>query len=315
MSDKKFKKISRNDLSTLSGIETWQVAGEVYGKLFRYMKPYRWRFWLGAFLEIIAGLFAGVMMVVFRLIFNVVLPPDPARANPADAFKFQLLGHQINMLQWLPESWSDHTSIAPIVIACLMVPGIFLISGSLSYMANYLMLWVSNRVLLDLRNDCYRSLLSQSVGYFSRSKAGNLVQTVFNQARVAQMNLVTLSQDIIKRPVAIASILAVLIWTNWHFTVYSLVVFPLCIIPVMAISKKVRKAGTAEEAEAGAMMVQMTECFTGIRVVKSYAREDYERDRFSRSNVKMNKLIMRYSKAMELVGSLVNLAAVCGWLS
>jgi ABC-type multidrug transport system fused ATPase/permease subunit len=313
MSETKTKKISRKDMAMLSGIETWKVALVVYGKLFRYMKPYRWRFYLGAFFEILAGLSFGVSMFAFRLIFAVVLPADPANHNPAAQFEFAWRGYRFNPMDWLPASLTqNHDSVLPVIIACLLVPLIFLLRGSLSYIANYLMLWVSNRVLLDLRNDCYKSLLSQSVGYFSRAKAGNLVQTVFNQARVAQMNLVTLSKDIIQRPVAIFSILAALLWINWEFTLYSLVVFPLCIIPMMAISRKVRRAGTQEELEAGAMMVQMTECFQGIRVVKSNAREDYEQERFGYSNKKMNILIMRYSKAMEMVGSLVETVASFG---
>src|SRR5687767_12481837 len=123
------------------------------------------------------------------------------------------------------------------------------------------MMWVGNRVLLGLRNDAYRSLMCQWVGYFSRQKVGNLVQTVLNQARVAEQNLVALSRDIVQRPVAILSLVLYLISDNPEFTLHSLLVFPLCIGPVMLVSRKVRKSGTQEELEAGQMLVQMTEAF------------------------------------------------------
>jgi subfamily B ATP-binding cassette protein MsbA len=154
--------------------------------------------------------------------------------------------------------------------------------------------------------------LRQSLGYFSRAKSGQLVQTVFNQARVAQQNLITLSQDLVQRPVAILAIIVTLFVMNPTFTFLSLVVFPLCIVPVVIIGRKVRRAGAQEEQEAGQMMVQMTEAFQGIRVVKSLAREEHEIERFNNSNTKMNKLIMRYGKAMELVGMLVEIVASLG---
>jgi subfamily B ATP-binding cassette protein MsbA len=81
---------------------------------------------------------------------------------------------------------------------------------------------------------------------------------------------------------------------------------------VILIGKKVRKAGAQEEQEAGQMMVQMTECFHGIRVVKSHAREDFEEKKFKDSSTKMNKLIMRYGKALELVGMSVEVVASLG---
>lgn len=306
------KRYSRKDLAMLSSAETWVVARQTYAKLFRYMRPYRWRFYTGIFFEILSGLSNALIIYGFKVIFSVVLPVDKEGHTAADGLKIGWGTHKWNIMGMFPESWAHHDSIAPVIIACALVPLLFLVRGGLTYVANYLTMWVGNRVLYDLRNDAYKALLNQSLSYYAREKVGNLVQTVFNQARVAQQNLVTFSQDIVQRPVAIISILATLLVQNWHFTVYSLVVFPLCLWPVIAISKKVRRAGSQEELEAGQMMVHMTECFSGIRVVKANAREDFELKRFNNANTKMNTLIMRYGKAMEIVGSAVETVASFG---
>jgi ABC-type multidrug transport system fused ATPase/permease subunit len=304
------KKISRTDLANLSSWETLQVAGEVYKKLFIYIKRYRWRFYLGMFFEVLAGMSNAVFVYGFKIIFDIVLVTDPASKNTIKPIKIPFIQEKVDVISLFP-AWLHH-SLTAVIMACVLVPMLFLLRGGLTFIANYLTNWVGNRVLYDLRNDTYKALMNQSVGYFSQAKAGNLVQTVFNQTRVAQTNLVTLSQDIVQRPVAIVSILATLLWMNWHFTLYSLTVFPLCLIPVALISKKVRKSGTLEEAEAGAMLVYMTESFSGIRVVKSYAREDYELDRFNKSNANTKNLVMRYSKARELVGMMVETVASFG---
>lgn len=307
------KRYSRKDLAELGSLETWAVAKDTYAKLFRYMRPYRWRFYTGIFFEILAGLSNALIIYGFKVIFSVVLPTDKNHHGSAEGLKIGWGEHTWNLMSLFPKSWTEHhDSIAPVIIACALVPFLFLVRGGLTYVANYLTMWVGNRVLYDLRNDTYKALLDQSLSYYSREKVGNLVQTVFNQARVAQQNLVTFSQDIVQRPVAIASILATLLIQNWHFTLYSLVVFPLCLWPVVAISKKVRRAGSQEELEAGQMMVHMTECFSGIKVVKGNAREEFELKRFNHANAKMNSLIMRYGKAMEIVGSAVETVASFG---
>ena len=304
------KKVTRNDLAELSTMETLKVAVEVYKKLFIYIKRYRWRFYLGMFFEVLAGMSNAVFVYGFKVIFDIVLVTDPNSKDIIKPIKIPFSKEKLDVFSLFPE-WLHH-SLTAVIAACILVPMLFLLRGGLTFIANYLTNWVGNRVLFDLRNDTYKALMNQSVGYFSQAKAGNLVQTVFNQTRVAQANLVTLSQDIVQRPVAIVSILATLLWMDWHFTLYSLTVFPLCIIPVAMISKKVRRSGTLEEAEAGAMLVYMTECFSGIRVVKSYAREDYELDRFNKSNTKTKDLVMRYSKARELVGMMVETVASFG---
>ena len=78
------------------------------------------------------------------------------------------------------------------------------------------------------------------------------------------------------------------------------------------ISKKVRKAGGKEEEEAGQLMVNMQETFAGIRVVKSHAREEHERTRFNKASQRMLEFIMRWRKAMEIVGPLVETVASIG---
>lgn len=348
----KIKKISRKQLSEMSGAEIFRVARVAYGKLFGYMKPYRGRFAMGAIFGVLAGLFNAVMIVGFQLIFTVVLPgaatekvtvPFLGEVNPGEWVKGLPFIQEASaeekaskiQHQWQPttsdvgwnlsttvhdgwEKWlpgaTDETSVTlPVVIFfAALIPLLLFTRGMLTYFSNYCLLWVGNQVLYDLRNDTFASLLRQSVGFYSRSKTGELIQIVFNQARVAQQNVVTLAQDLIQRPVAILSIFVTLMFYEPFFTICSLVVFPLCIGPVMAVGRKVRKAGAKEEEEAGRLMVTMHETFAGIRLVKSHAREKYEMSRFDRAAKKMQELIMRWGKAMEIIGPIVEAVAALG---
>jgi ABC-type multidrug transport system fused ATPase/permease subunit len=316
MSDK-IKKVSRKELSELSTAETLAVAKENYAKLFRYLRPYRWRFYGGIFISIIAGISNAILVQALNVVFSVVLQRNASAEDAEkmkDYFKLGVDPVAINLTDYIPEAWLSQQggNMGLVILACALVPSVFLLRAGLTYLANYCMMWVGNRVLYDLRNAAYKSAINQSMSYFATSKGGNLVQTIFNQSRVAQQNLVMLAQDVIQRPVAILSILGILFATDPRFTFYSLVVFPLCILPVILIGKRVRKAGAQEEAEAGHMLVHMTEAFQGIRVVKSHAREEHETRRFMDSSMKTNKLVMRYQKALELVGSLVEVVASLG---
>ena len=57
----------------------------------------------------------------------------------------------------------------------------------LTYLHQYCMIWVGNKVLYQLRDECFSSLVNQSLKFYNRAKQGELMQTVFNQTRMASV--------------------------------------------------------------------------------------------------------------------------------
>ena len=96
------------------------------------------------------------------------------------------------------------------------------------------------------------------------------------------------------------------------YTVGALFVFPLCIVPVAMISRRVRKAGGKEEQESEGLMVTLHESFGGIRLVKANSREEYQRERFNQGSRRINEFIMRWKKAMEISSPMVEIVASLG---
>jgi len=219
---------------------------------------------------------------------------------------------KVNPVKWMLGTNHKPLTLPYVIAICAVIPLLIFMRGMITYLANYSMIWVGNRVLFDLRNDVYRNILNQSLSFFNRAKVGDLIQTVFNQTRVAQTNAVQLSQVLIQRPIAIMVIFIYLFFWDPFFTISSVLIFPLCIAPIMYVSRRVRASGSKEEEEAGAMMVTMHESFAGVRVVKAYAREDYEVTRFNRANKSMADNIMRWQKALEIIGPIVETVASLG---
>jgi subfamily B ATP-binding cassette protein MsbA len=224
--------------------------------------------------------------------------------------------HTLTFPKWLPVHIDPivpgHASMTQVILICATIPGLMAIRGLFSYLNAYCLLWVSQRVLDDIRQSLFRHMLSQSLEFFNRAKSGELVQTVFNQTRVAQQALTQIAGDLIKQPIAIISGVVALFCTDARFTLLAFTVFPLCLLPVLIIGKKVRSAGAKEEDEAGQLMVVMQEAFAGVRVVKTHAREDYEAERFNRANLQMLRFAMRWRKAQEMVTPAVETVASLG---
>lgn len=301
-------------------------------RILPYLKPVLPRFILGLAMGIIAALFNAVWLPACKIIFSIVLPDgDASKAAslpgdllssdlhfmtqgepPRHPLDFDFMGMQFDLVKSFGLDSSEPVGLVGVMIAASFIPLLLLINGLLDYLNKYLLAWVGNQMLQDIRNDVFARILRQSPAFFSSTKAGELIQTVLNQTSVAQRNAVQYVQFMTSHPLRILVILGSLFWAHPFFTFMSLFIFPLCLLPVMRLGKKVRKSGKKEEQMAGAMLTAMHESLGGIRLVKSYAREEYEVERFRRANASMSKNAIRWQRASEMVGPIVESVASLG---
>jgi len=303
------RKISHKDVSEMEGKEYRAHARIIYLRLLSYVKPHKLRFGMGVFFGVVSGLFYSVLFLVIRMVFDLVLNPNTDQViRPFKGFKFKF-GQDI---AFTPPSFITEHDWLFTAFVCGLVPLLMLLKGLLTYLHMYCMIWIGNKVLFKLRDESFTNLINQPLSFYSKAQQGVLMQTVFNQTRMASAAGTTLASALIKHPVSVLTILTMLLVTDPVYTIGAVVVFPLCLLPVIYVSKKVRKAGGKEEQEAGMIMVTMQEAFSGIKVVKAHAREDFERKRFNSASQRMLDFIMRWSKAIELVGPLVEAVASIG---
>lgn len=276
-----------------------------------YLKPVFPRFILGLALGIVASLFNAIWLPACKIIFAIVLPDAQTTSNPLGQ-DFSFLGIDLNFAKLLNLDPAAKIGLTGVIVAASFIPLLLLINGILDYLNKYLVAWVGNRMLQSIRNDVFARVLNQSPAFFSNSKAGELIQTVLNQTSVAQRNAVQYVQIMTSHPLRILVILASLFAAHPFFTFMSLFVFPLCLWPVLRLGKRVRKSGKKEEQMVGAMLTAMHESLTGIRLVKAYGREDYEVHRFEQANASMSRNAIRWQRASELVGPIVESVASLG---
>jgi len=264
-----------------------------YVRLSRYLKPYKVRFAMGLVFGVLAGVVNGAIPIVLYLVGAAALPKSAAM-------------DKLNIGQVAEMSLETKFAILLIIPAVVIARGIF------SYFNAYYLSWVSFRVLRDIRCQLFSHLMAQSMTFFNQAKSGKLISRVMNDTRMAQNALVSIAGDLVKSPVSVVANVAALVVLDWKFSLTTLVLFPICIIPVVVFGKKVRNAGRAEENEAGAMSVILQETFAGLRVVKSFAREDYQITQFDKSSDRQCRNGLRVRKSMEMVGPFIESVSAFG---
>ena len=271
--------------------EHWQP----YAELLSYLVPYRRRFFLGVAMGVLYALLNGSIPLIVKYVGDQVFP-DGADQEAIRAAATANTGEQIDT----------------VLLACLLVPVVMIMRGVFSYLNAYAMSWVTLRVLNDIRSKLFASIAAQSMEFFDKARAGRLMSRVMNDTKTAQGTLTQLSVNLFKQPIALLTGLAAVLYIDWKFSVVTMLLFPVCIIPVAIYGRKVRKAGKAEEQLAGEMNVILQETFSGIRVIKSFAREKLMVALFNDATMRQFRNSLRVKKSTEITTPLVEVVAAVG---
>ncbi len=278
--------------------ETIKAASGPYRRLFQYVKPYKWRFAIGLGFGFAYGLISGCLPIVLGQVMAVVF--QGGGVDP------QQLARHVEQFDTAPKMTTQ------MIVICLFIPAIMTARSFAGYLNAYYMTWVSMKVLTDIRTQLFEKILAHSMDFFNKMRSGFLMSRITNDTRMMQTALSTVSSDIFKQPVQIITGVSVLLYLDWKFTIVTLILFPTCIIPITIYSRRARRAARFENEDMGQMVVTMQETFAGIRVIKSFAREDFQSKSFRRSNRLLFENGMRITRAMESVGPLVETIAAIG---
>lgn len=266
-----------------------------YAELLSYLKPYRLRFAFGVAMGVLYALLNGSIPLIVKHVGDSVFPGGASQQAIREAALADTGG-----------------KIDGVLLACLLVPVVMILRGFFSYMNSYQMSWVSLRVLNDIRSKLFASIVAQSMEFFDKARAGKLISRVMNDTSVAQSTLSQLSVNIFKQPVALVAGVVAVMAIDWKFSIITLVLFPVCIVPVAMFGRKVRKAGKAEEELAGEMNVILQETFAGIRLIKSYAEEKLMTRLFEKATAKQFRNSLRVRRSTEITSPLVEVVAAIG---
>lgn len=267
-----------------------------YKQLLPYLKRYQWRFIAGLACGVGSGIANSMVPLTLKRVADQIFP-----------------GGGQNALKHMDSQTLSHgPAVSTMIWVCALIPTVMVLRSVLGYLNTYCVTWVSLKLLNDIRNDLFKKVIAQSLGFFNTQQSGVLIGQIMNDSRMAQTALTQVSADVVTQPVTVIASVIVLLSLDWRFTVISLFLFPLCLVPIIIFGRKVRKDGGSEEARAGLMMVILQEAFAGIRVVKALAREANEVSKFEESGDLQFKVAMRVRKAIEIVGPIIEAVSAVG---
>lgn len=247
-----------------------------YKRLLVYVKPYAGRMVFGLICMIIA---AAAYLVVPWLIKNVV---DEV-----------LQAKDLGMLN----------------LVAFAILAVFLIRGFATYGQTYTMSYIGQRVIIDIRQALFKHLQRLDQAYFDRRKTGQIMSNLTNDVNALQTAIVDNLISLITEGVTLIGSLISMILIDWKLTLVTLIIVPVVLGLVNVFGKRLRRAGHEVQGRIADITALLQEVISSIRIVRSFARENFEIKKFEHENQRNFAAAMKATKLSSLLSPLVEFSA------
>ncbi len=217
---------------------------------------------------------------------------------------------------WLVQPVLDGIFINKDQVLLMVVPiallGVAVLKGGFSYGQSYLMSYVGNRVVTDIRQELFVQLMRLPIRFHDANTSGRLMSRVFNDVSLMASAFAGILKDLFQQSLTFVWMLGVMFYQNWRLAAVSIVVVPVVLVTTVQMGQRLRKLATRGQEKVGDMASLVQETLTGVRIVKAFGREEAEALRFRDSSSAYLRTTMKAIQVSSLASSQMEVIGVFG---
>ncbi|PUU95141.1 MAG: ATP-binding cassette, subfamily B, bacterial MsbA [Halanaerobium sp.] len=229
---------------------------ELLKRVFKYVLPYKGRLAGG----VISMLVHAFLTVFFVRVFQGLLETIISDINMGREGMIQLS-----------------------LVAGMMIV-VYFLKGVSYYGKTYLVSYVSQKSIKDMRDDLYSHLHNLSLSFYSKNKTGDILSRVTNDVQQLESSMINTTVGTIDKVFTLIGGIIYLIYLNYRLTIFLVIMLPLITYVITKFNYKLKKVSRRVQIKIADVSDVLQETLSAVRVVKSFGREEYEFDRFSSEN-------------------------------
>ena len=202
--------------------------------------------------------------------------------------------------------------LAILKFACAAVLGIAALDAVSSYTEKYLTTSVGQWVTHDLRRTLYSRIQQLSLAYHDEKRSGDLISRVTSDIDAIQSFINTALLGALINLITLVGMIGVMLYLNWRFTLIALSVAPVLFLVVYTYTRRIKKASRDVRKKEGEIVSVIEEVLSSIRVVKAFAREDYERRRLEEESLESVEIGLQARGLKAKLSPLVDIIVAVG---
>ena len=187
-------------------------------------------------------------------------------------------------------------NLAMLKLVPLAVVVVYCVNGLSRYGQEYLMSYVGESIIKDLRNQLYDRIQDLSLAFFYREKTGTLMSRIINDVRIVKTMVSTAITGSLRDIFTIFGLTGVIFYRDWQLALLATVILPFAYYPVLEFGRRTRKVSTGYQEAMADMNAFLHETLAGNKIIKAFGTEPYEKKRFHKSAERLFRLEMKAVK-------------------
>lgn len=269
---------------------------KIYLRVLGWVKVY-WK-------TLVLGLLASLLYVMFNSasvwltasFVNVIFPQKHAevvQARQTDErlpAKMDLNAKIKNYTNQILIKENPHQSLKRL---CIIIFLAFLLKNVFFYLKSISFGYVQLKLIMNIRNQLYEHLHNLSLSYFHRKKSGELMSIILNDVGVMRRAFTVSFDKLIVEPINILTFVVLMFIISWKLALLATVILPVTMVVISQVGQSIRRKSIRTSRKIAGITAILNETINGIRVVKAFAMEAFEKNRFFRETLNYFRLTFR----------------------
>jgi len=286
---------------------------QTYFRMLRMIRPYLTQVVLSVIFTILFSVLSSVSIVIIQPFLQTLFSGsetmmiaestelsvesgDSALLLLPDSLRDKLLGIKASADSYLLAG----TKIEALWRIVLVFFGLFMLKNIAHYLGSILMTYVGLRVIKDLRDDLFIKYTESPLGFFHSHRSGELISRATNDVQIANKCINVSLTNLVRDPILIFTFLFLALSINWKLTAIALTVLPLSMAVIVKIGKKLRRYSHNQQENLASLTSVLHETVYGIRVVKAFAMEEFEKKKFLAESDRLFRELFKISRMQRL---------------
>jgi subfamily B ATP-binding cassette protein MsbA len=272
---------------------------KLYLRILAYLRPY--------IRNIILILLCNFFFVIFDTLSIWMVAPFVSTLFKADQPVIEKTVDQpetvsketsiFNLNQWLKQRIDKYfrrsDRVETLKLLCILIFLAFLFKNTFAFSEAWLVSFIEQGVIKDLRDQIYGHVLMQPLNFFSQYQIGNLISRITNDVNAVNVAVNRSFTKIIRDPIVIIIFLIILFNINWSLTLLALVVFPVTGILITKVGQSLKRKSKRVQERIADITTILEETISGIKIVKAFSMEKYENNKFRAKTTSHFKAALR----------------------
>ncbi len=253
------------------------------------------------------NLFSILMVIPFlRIIFNMVEPPATA---PGFSWDIKDMLNWLNY--WFAQYVAEHGKFTGLMLVCAAVVAMFLLKNIFRYLALYYLAPLRTGVVRELRQGVFDKILQLPLAYFSETRKGDIIARMSTDVKEVETSIMNTLESTFRDPITMLCFLIAMLLISVELTLFVFVLLPVAAFVIGRIGKSLRRKSKREQNQLGLLMSLFEESLSGLRIIKAFNAERYQKAKFLRENKSLESYATSALRRWQLSSPLIEFLSIC----